>query len=84
MIKLQVYVSEDCWTCEETRRMVADVVPQFPEVTVELLDIKTSQHPEHVFAVPTYLLNGRIIFLGNPTRQQLSQKLAAACHHITV
>ena len=49
----------------------------FPEATVELVDIQGSPLPEYVFAVPTYVLNGRVISLGNPTRQELSQKLLA-------
>jgi len=78
MIKLQVYISEACWTCEESQRIVADIAPQFPDVTVELLDMTSSEHPDQVFAVPTYVLNDRVIFLGNPTREELIRKLEAA------
>lgn len=78
MVKLQVYVAEDCWTCEETRRIVADVVSELPDVVVELLDLNNCIRPDNVFAVPTYVLNGRVVFLGNPTRQQLWQRLLAA------
>lgn len=74
---LQVYIADDCWSCRETRRIVTDVAPNFPEITVEVLAVGESL-PEDVFAVPTYLLNGRVIFLGNPTRDELSRKLAAA------
>lgn len=77
MMKLQVYIANECWTCEETQRIVADVAPHFPEVTVELLDIDRCQRPDEVFAVPTYLLNGRVVYLGNPTRDELRRKLAA-------
>jgi hypothetical protein len=80
MVKLQVVVSDECWTCAEARRVVADVADRFPDVTVELVDMQSNERPDAVFAVPTYLLNGRVIFLGNPTRLELSQKLAAACH----
>ena len=75
MIQLQVYISQDCWTCEETIRIVQEVSPQFPEVMVEILDTEETALPEGVFAVPTYVLNGRIISLGNPTRQDLKKKL---------
>ena len=73
---LHVYIADDCWSCQETRRIVADVASQFPEVEIELRDINREQ-PDDVFAVPTYVLNGRVIFLGNPTREKLCQKLAA-------
>lgn len=56
-------------------RIIADVVVQFPGVKVEMLDTAVTPLPENVFAVPTYLLNGRVIFLGNPTREELCDKL---------
>jgi hypothetical protein len=73
---LHVYVSDDCWTCRETRRIVADIAPQFPELTIELRAVDQDS-PDAVFAVPTYVLDDRVIFLGNPTREALSQKLTA-------
>ena len=77
MVTLQVYIAETCWVCAEAQRIVADVAPRFPEVKIELLDLNKVERPAAVFAAPTYVLNGRVIFLGNPTRQQLQQKLAA-------
>jgi hypothetical protein len=71
---LHVYIADDCWSCQETRRIVADVTDQFPETQVELRDMNQDK-PEYVFAVPTYVLNGRVISLGNPTREELFQKL---------
>lgn len=78
MVKLQVYVSKDCWTCAESRRIVADIKPQFPQIAVEMLDVAVVEQPEEVFAIPTFVLNGRIISLGNPHRADLRQKLQAA------
>jgi len=75
MIKLQVYTLADCWTCEETERIVTDVVSRFPNVEVAVLDMMSAEKPDDVFAVPTYLINGRIVSLGNPTREELMQKL---------
>ncbi|RMG92198.1 MAG: hypothetical protein D6706_17220 [Chloroflexi bacterium] len=80
MIKLQVYISDECWTCEETRRILADVSPDFPDVEIELLDLNNHHRPDTVFAVPTYLINGQIAFLGNPTRSELTQKLLSVRH----
>ena len=74
---LRVYVADDCWSCQETRRIVADIAPPFPEVAIEMRQIADDQ-PDNVFAVPTYVLNGRVIFMGNPTRDELCQKLIAA------
>ena len=75
MMKLDVYVSETCWSCDEARQIVADFGPRFPSVTIELRDIGDVRRPDSVFATPTYVLDGQTIFLGNPTREQLQQKL---------
>ncbi|MGB1252765.1 MAG: hypothetical protein ACPG8W_19280 [Candidatus Promineifilaceae bacterium] len=78
MSKLDVYVAKHCWSCDEARKIVADLRVQFPNVTISLLDISPQEWPEAVFAVPTYLLNGRVISLGNPTRQMLHNTLLTA------
>lgn len=78
MAKLDVYISETCWSCDEARQIVADMRPQFPGTTIELRDIGDERRPSNVFATPTYVLDGRIIFLGNPTRDQLREILAKA------
>lgn len=75
MTKLDVYVSEECWVCDETRRIVADITPKFPDLDIELRDVKDGRCPSMVFATPTYVLDGRTIYLGNPTREELVQKL---------
>jgi len=75
MPKLDVYISEECWACAEARRIVADLSPQFPGVDIELRDLTDERKPSSVFATPTYILDGRTIFLGNPTPEELGQKL---------
>lgn len=77
MTALQIYITENCWSCEEAVRIIADVAPRFPDVTFSMLDLETNDHPEEVFAVPTYVLNGKVTYLGNPTREQLIEKLTA-------
>jgi hypothetical protein len=74
---LHVYIADDCWSCQETRRIAAEAARQFPHLQIELRDMGQTR-PDDVFAVPTYVLNGRVIFLGNPTREELNQKLAPA------
>ena len=78
MITLQVYVEEGCWSCAESRRIAADMGLQFPEVRIELLDVTNVARPDAVFAVPTYVLDGRVIFLGNPYHHDLRRHLQAA------
>lgn len=74
---LTVYISDDCWSCEETLRILDDVTPQFPDLLLERVDTQQATLPENVFAVPTYLLDGKVISLGNPTREALRKRLAA-------
>ena len=79
MLNLDVYISPDCWSCQETERIVADISDQLPDVTIKMIDMESAHNrPDTVFAVPTYLLNGRVISLGNPTREELVQKIKSA------
>ena len=78
MVRLEIYVTEDCWTCEESRRLATQVETQLPWVDVELVDLNKPDRPSNVFAAPTYLLDGRVIFLGNPHWNELQEKLGAA------
>lgn len=76
MLKLQIFITDDCWSCEESRRIAAETRARFEEVEVTLLDLQSEERPSSVFAAPTYLLNGRIISLGNPRREELWAQLA--------
>ena len=78
MPTLNVYVTDGCWSCEETRVIVAEMQHQFPEVEIALLDLHPELWPDEVFAVPTYMLDGRVISLGNPSREKLQNKIVAA------
>jgi hypothetical protein len=77
MHTLTVYIANDCWSCDETQRILADVIPHFPELQLRVKDSQQERLPDGVFAVPTYLLDGKIISLGNPTRQALARRLTA-------
>lgn len=76
MLKLQIFVAEGCWSCEESRRIAAETQARFEDVEVVVLDLLSDECPPNVFAAPTYLLNGRIISLGNPRREALWMQLA--------
>lgn len=76
MIKLQIFIADDCWACEESRRIATDTQARFEDVEVTLLDLLGDEKPANVFAAPTYLLNGQIISLGNPRREDLWAQLA--------
>jgi hypothetical protein len=75
MQKLQIFITDDCWFCEESRRIAEETQAYFKEVEVTLVDLHSPERPPSVFATPTYLLNGQVIFLGNPRREELWAQL---------
>jgi len=67
---LDIYVTNQCANCEEAlllaerARTIAGL-----KVTVVNLDQPGQSIPPRVVAVPTYLLNGKVVSLGNPERE---------------
>ncbi len=59
---------------------MAEIARQFPQLITEIinLDEPGAEKPEEVFAVPTYVLDGKVVSLGNPYREQMSAKIKAA------
>ena len=78
--QLQVYIHSGCFSCQETLLLVAEIRKRFPQLLTEIisLDDPANETPEEVFAVPTWMLDGRVIFLGNPWREQMYEKLSAS------
>ncbi|GBC76884.1 hypothetical protein HRbin08_00352 [bacterium HR08] len=73
---LQVYVARHCPNCEEARRLARLADSLFPTLTVHVIDLdESSADGVDVFAVPTYVLNGRVCFLGNPSEEELWERL---------
>lgn len=66
---LDIYVTNQCANCEEAlllaehARAIAGL-----KVAVINLDQPGQSIPPRVVAVPTYLLNGKVVSLGNPER----------------
>ena len=80
MLVLQIVVASDCFGCEEALRLQREVLERFPELPVELIDIEAEadKKPAAVVAVPSYLIDGKIIFVGNPRFEELSARLSSA------
>jgi hypothetical protein len=72
---LRIFVREECSGCGEARRIAAWVEQDFPQLRVELIDVDDPQAlvPDAVFATPTYMLNGHVISLGNPSPDQVDR-----------
>lgn len=77
MTTLDIYITENCWACEESARIAKDMAAIFPDVSINLRNLNDCGTPEAVFAVPTYLINGKVAYLGNPSREELIEKLTA-------
>ncbi len=69
---LQVFISQGCRGCELALEVAARVRKTNLQLRVEVIDI--SQEPagldSQVFAVPAYVYDGRLLFLGNPSPEE--------------
>lgn len=76
-MQLDIYIEPDCINCDQAY-YIADLVRRhLPEVQVNIRDLSRPgiPRPENVFAVPTYVLNGRTYSLGNPDAEELLSTL---------
>jgi hypothetical protein len=76
---LEVFVLPHCFGCETAHRLAERVRAQaLPHLDVRLVDLSAAGavRPATVFAVPTYLLDGRVLCLGNPEEEWLLAQLA--------
>jgi hypothetical protein len=72
---LKIFVTKHCPGCSEAQRIAARVTQDYPHLGVEIIDLNAPEVsvPEAVFATPTYMLNHRIVSLGNPSPAQVAQ-----------
>ncbi len=76
---LDIYVGPNCFGCDTAHAIAKEIQSiQLPGVRVRVIDLgnPASVRPASVFAVPTYLLNGRVLSLGNPEVDWLRDQLA--------
>ncbi|HWQ28731.1 MAG TPA: thioredoxin family protein [Dehalococcoidia bacterium] len=83
MPRLLVYTARDCRLCTYARALAAVMGSRFPTVEVDVIDIDDPavQVPAHVFAVPTFVLDGRVVSVGNPAPEEIQRALAEAVRH---
>ncbi len=76
-VKLEIYIDSDCPNCDYSLDLADWVRKQFPTLSIRVIDLResTEQIPEPIFAVPTYLLGGETIFLGNPDTRALQLRI---------
>lgn len=76
---LEIYVAPDCFGCETACNLASMILALgHADLEVRLLDLSKPDviRPPAVFAVPTYLLDGRVISLGNPEQDWLLDQIA--------
>src|SRR5215470_11397747 len=76
--RLDVYVSGECPNCGEAAELAEQAAARYPTIVVRVIDLDLLEGrppPDPVVAVPTYLLNGRVISLGNPYPEDLFTRL---------
>lgn len=80
---LKIFVTTHCPGCAEAQATATRIKQDYPHLPVELIDLDDPQAhiPEAVFATPTYMLNDRVVSLGNPSPAEIAQwaKDAMAC-----
>ena len=77
MALLEILVAPGCHGCERAERLAGEIALSRPGIAVRLIDLSNEAEAGRPpsFAVPAYLYNGRMIFLGNPSSRELEAKL---------
>jgi predicted thioredoxin/glutaredoxin len=77
--RLRVYVAKQCRGCAEALRIVARIRREIPEVAIEVIDLDEDRviDGDAVFSVPTWVLDGRTLSLGNPDAEELMRLLSS-------
>lgn len=77
---LKIFVAEHCSGCREAQQIAVRVARQHPQPHVEVIDINRAGDsvPEVIFATPTYMLNDRVVSLGNPSPVEIDHWAANA------
>ncbi len=71
---LEIYVEAACPGCDRALALAGNVARRYPGIVVEVIDITETARavPDSVFAVPTYVLDGKVVSLGNPSEEELT------------
>lgn len=71
--QVEIYVHRHCANCAYAAEIAELIRRDYPAIAMRVVDLAETNEPapEAVFATPTYLLDGRVWFLGNPSPQQV-------------
>ncbi len=72
--ELAIYVSQACEVCAYAQTLAQRIRRDYAHVHVQVIDLAAVDAvPAQVFATPTYLLDGRVWSLGNPSDRQIEE-----------
>jgi hypothetical protein len=76
-LELQIFIDDGCLICDEARRLASLAQEKLPHVQISLINVSSNGAtiPEQVFAVPTYMMNGKTLWLGNPDELEFLDRL---------
>ena len=76
-ITIEIFVASHCPISQFAQEIADQIGQHFPSIRVYMVNVTDANAvvPEIVFATPTYLLNGCVWSLGNPSWQQVEQAL---------
>ncbi|HEX9069627.1 MAG TPA: thioredoxin family protein [Ktedonobacterales bacterium] len=77
-MRLVIYTASHCLGCDYTLEIAEDARRIAGlETVVIVLEQAREAVPDNVVAVPTYVLDGRVVALGNPNREEFLRALRA-------
>ncbi len=74
---LKIYVSAHCLGCNTARQRAEQLRTLRPEVPVTLVNVEApdADVPRKVIGTPIYTWNDRVVFMGNPSEQELLDRV---------
>jgi hypothetical protein len=75
---LRIYISQHCYGYDIARLRAARLRRHRPEVPVAVVDVDEPgiEVPAKVIGTPIYTWNDRIVFMGNPSEEELLARVA--------
>jgi alkyl hydroperoxide reductase subunit AhpF len=79
-VTVEIYIANHCHICEYTFEVAEMIRQEYPQVELHIIDLMDPDKviPPQVFATPTYLLNGSLWSLGNPSIEDMRTRLSRA------
>ncbi len=76
---LEVYVAEHCFGCDEALKLATEISQSLPHLQVKVRNLEgmTEDDLPEIIATPSYFLNSRLLFLGNPRLEELAAKITS-------